>query len=242
MFVSKNRMMIKTCGSTTLLNCLEHVLKLVDQAGFSLVEVCIFVSVFAYFSLMSCNWQDVFYSHKNLLVPSLQLHPHNSFIKESEYLDKVFQGKFVWSETKQNSSFVLVGSSHLFGQINADRWYLYTLDNLAPTGDNRKFQSINENEHFKFEMIMEELDDKVMGLFFRQAHGPNVTAAEVTRKSKIDTLIPGMMIDDFFFQPCGYSMNGLLGVSTFFLPTTILLPIFVPETLHDHSHHARSGL
>lgn len=102
----------------------------------------------------------------------------------------------------------------MFGHINADRWYLYTLDNLANTGDSRKYP-INENEHFKFEMIMEELDEKVMSLFMRNTYGPNITASEVTRKSKIDTLIPGMLIDDFLFEPCGYSMNGLLGVSDF---------------------------
>lgn len=40
MFVSKNRVMIKTCGQTTLLCCLQSMLKLVKEAGFSLVEVC----------------------------------------------------------------------------------------------------------------------------------------------------------------------------------------------------------
>ncbi|KAI7694918.1 hypothetical protein SSS_02120 [Sarcoptes scabiei] len=37
-----------------------------------------------------------------------------------------------------------------------------------------------------------------------------MTAKEVTRRSGIDTIIPGMMIDDHLFTPCGYSMNGLL--------------------------------
>lgn len=39
MFVSKNHVMIKTCGRTTLLNCLEPILKLITEAGFNLVEV-----------------------------------------------------------------------------------------------------------------------------------------------------------------------------------------------------------
>lgn len=64
---------------------------------------------------------------------------------------------------------------------------------------------------------MEELDDNVMDLFVRPVHGgivnESLTGAEITRKSGIDKLIPGMIIDDFLFTPCGYSMNGLLGVS-----------------------------
>lgn len=171
MFVSKNRIIVKTCGSTTLLHCLEQILEIVKKAGFETVE-------------------DVFYSHKNLLVPSLQMHPHHSFLKESEFLDKAFNGL-----------------SHLFGHVNSDRFYLYTLDN--------NYSLDNVNEHFKFEMIMEELDEKVMDLFVRPSHNgvinEKLTGAEITRKAGIDKLIPGMLIDDFLFTPCGYSMNGLMG-------------------------------
>ncbi|KAI2800377.1 AMP deaminase [Blomia tropicalis] len=171
MFIFKNCVMIKTCGSTTLLHCLEKLLELVKMAGFEMIE-------------------DLFYSHKNLLVPSLQIQPHHSFLKESEYLDKLFNGQ-----------------SHLFGHVNSDRFYLYTLNN--------KYRETNGNEHFKFEIIMEELDEKVMSLFVRpQPNGimnESITASDVTRKSGIDKLIPEMVIDDYFFTPCGYSMNGLFG-------------------------------
>lgn len=38
---------------------------------------------------------------------------------------------------------------------------------------------------------------------------------EATVKSGIDKLIPGAAIDEFLFEPCGYSMNGYIkGVST----------------------------
>lgn len=35
------------------------------------------------------------------------------------------------------------------------------------------------------------------------------SAAQATRKAGIDKLIPSMVIDDFLFEPCGYSMNGI---------------------------------
>ena len=30
------------------------------------------------------------------------------------------------------------------------------------------------------------------------------------QKSGIDMLVPNMKIDDYLFEPCGYSMNGVL--------------------------------
>ena len=30
------------------------------------------------------------------------------------------------------------------------------------------------------------------------------------QKSGIDQLVPNMKIDDYLFEPCGYSMNGVL--------------------------------
>ena len=96
----------------------------------------------------------------------------------------------------------------MFGHVNSDRFYLYTLDN--------NFTLAHKNEQFKFEIIMEDLDEKVMNLFIRPVHNgvvnEAITGSEITRKSGIDKLIPGMIIDDHLFTPCGYSMNGLIGV------------------------------
>lgn len=35
-------------------------------------------------------------------------------------------------------------------------------------------------------------------------------AAEATQKSGIDKILPNVTIDDYLFDPCGYSMNGVL--------------------------------
>ncbi|KPM03075.1 S-adenosylmethionine decarboxylase-like protein, partial [Sarcoptes scabiei] len=92
LFVQKSSIMIKTCGKTILLNCLKPILNLAFNAGFKSIE-------------------DVYYSHKNFLLPSLQPYPHNSFYKENEFLDRIF-----------------FGHSQLFGRLNSDRWYLFSLD------------------------------------------------------------------------------------------------------------------
>lgn len=54
---------------------------------------------------------------------------------------------------------------------------------------------------------MMDLDPEKMKWFWKDICP---TAAEATKNSGIDRLIPDMMIDDFQFDPCGYSMNGLM--------------------------------
>lgn len=53
---------------------------------------------------------------------------------------------------------------------------------------------------------MTHLDPKVMSIFTKDVCS---SGEEATMKSGIDKLIPDMVIDDFLFQPCGYSMNGV---------------------------------
>lgn len=53
---------------------------------------------------------------------------------------------------------------------------------------------------------MTNLDPEVMAIFTRNVCS---SASEATAKSGIEKIIPNMVIDDFLFQPCGYSMNGV---------------------------------
>lgn len=58
-------------------------------------------------------------------------------------------------------------------------------------------------------MMMFGIDEEVAKLFVKDtARFPKDT--DVTRASGIDTLLPGSQIQEFCFDPCGYSMNGLL--------------------------------
>lgn len=56
------------------------------------------------------------------------------------------------------------------------------------------------------EILMTELDPEIMAIFTREEC---LDAAEATKKAGIDKIIPNMVIDDFLFEPCGYSMNGI---------------------------------
>lgn len=166
MFVWKNRFILKTCGSTTLLNAIKPLLFVVRElAGFD--EVL-----------------DIFYSRKNFMRPELQDKPHRTFEDEVDVLDELFED----------------GAAYCLGKVKRDCWYLYTLN--PPM----HFEGIQVPDQ-TLEIIMQELDQKIMKIFTREKCA---SAKEATQRSGIDKLLPGVVIDDFLFSPCGYSMNGLL--------------------------------
>ncbi|XP_034189967.1 S-adenosylmethionine decarboxylase isoform X1 [Osmia lignaria lignaria] len=165
MFLSKRRLILKTCGTTTPLQCLEPLLELVKEyTGYEEVE-------------------NVFYSRKNYKKPELQISPHQAFEEEVALLDTFFPD----------------GEAYCLGSVDSDCWYLYTL--------NRE-KSVDEPSEpdQTLEILMTHLDPEVMALFTREVCS---SADEATQKSGIDKLIPNMIIDDFLFEPCGYSMNGV---------------------------------
>lgn len=170
MFISKRRFILKTCGTTTPLLCLEQLLILAEQyAGFTEVE-------------------DLFYSRKNYKRPDLQITPHKHFDQEVTLLDSLFPH----------------GAAYCLGAINRDCWYLYTL-NPIPKRNERPALSLDEPDQ-TLEILMTDLDPEIMAIFTKEEC---LNATEATKKSGIDKIIPNMNIDDYLFEPCGYSMNGV---------------------------------
>lgn len=72
MFVSRRRWILKTCGTTRTLECLEPLLRMAESiAGYTDVEY-------------------LFYSRKNFKRPELQVSPHRGFEEEIALLDSYF--------------------------------------------------------------------------------------------------------------------------------------------------------
>lgn len=166
MFVYKDRIILKTCGQTTLLNCIEPLLYLARKVG-QFDEVL-----------------DVFYSRKNFMRPDLQDSSHRNFHNEIEILDNEFE----------------VGSAYCLGKLNRNCWYLYTLH--PEKGVTIADQTL--------ELIMVDLDEQVMSLFTQSVCA---SARDATQKSGIERLFGAagfQVIDDYLFNPWGYSMNGFL--------------------------------
>jgi len=95
MFVSPYRFMIKTCGTTTLLNAVPKILEIAKQH-------CGLDSISAFF-----------YSRKCFMFPDRQERPHGSWNDEVDFLEKIFP------ECNYNTS------AYVVGKLNRDHWNLY---------------------------------------------------------------------------------------------------------------------
>ncbi|KJR88042.1 S-adenosylmethionine decarboxylase [Sporothrix schenckii 1099-18] len=114
MFVFPHKIILKTCGTTTLLLGLHRMLRIAATvAGFPFHN-----AVSANDIRAAATPYRVFYSRKNFLFPDRQQGPHRSWKQEVKYLDDMFEG----------------GSAYMVGKMNGDHWYLYiTSPTFNPT-------------------------------------------------------------------------------------------------------------
>lgn len=118
--------------------------------------------------------------------PDLQEKVHSCFNYEVEMLESLFQG----------------GSAYCFGRLNRDCYYFY---NLSPDESRMPASLVGSDQ--TLEIIMQELDPKVMAIFTQEGSS---NGKEATIRSGIDKIFNDAVIDEFLFNPCGYSMNGLI--------------------------------
>ena len=105
MFVWKHKLILKTCGTTTLLCGVPRILEIAALFGGFPRSTApsnrgIAVAAAPY---------RVFYSRKNFLFPERQHGPHRSWRDEVRALDQLFLG----------------GSAYMIGKMNGEHWYLY---------------------------------------------------------------------------------------------------------------------
>lgn len=179
MFIYTHKIVLKTCGTTTLLKCLPFIKTFSEHLG------------------LSIEW--VSYSRKNYTFPEEQKYPHTSFHTEVAFL----------------SSFFPDGSAHVLGPLNHDHWYIYAWDadiHEQPASRTQspsyslKETAANEST---LQILMQDMHPKVAKQFFK-SNDSSMTSRRMTIESGIRDLVPGAIIDDFSFDPCGYSMNGIL--------------------------------
>ncbi|PQE24661.1 S-adenosylmethionine decarboxylase proenzyme protein [Rutstroemia sp. NJR-2017a WRK4] len=105
MFVFPHKLILKTCGTTTLLLGLRRMLRIAAiDAGFPCHNCESLTDIKA-----AATPYRVFYSRKNFLFPEKQQGPHRSWKDEVRFLDDMFLG----------------GSAYMVGKMNGDHWYLY---------------------------------------------------------------------------------------------------------------------
>ena len=105
MFVFPHKLILKTCGTTTLLCGLPRILEIATlNAGFPRCTAPPSRGI----SVAAPPYR-VFYSRKNFLFPDRQKGPHRSWRDEVYSLDKLFVN----------------GSAYMIGKMNGEHWYLY---------------------------------------------------------------------------------------------------------------------
>lgn len=170
MFVFAHKVILKTCGTTTLLLGLQNMLQAAAGAGFPANATNITAHKETCFA-ETCKFQSeavpyrVFYSRKNFLFPDRQIGPHRSWNDEVGLLDKTFKK----------------GSAYLVGKMNGDHWYLWI---MGPSGAESAQvttkhieMGIENNDDETLEVLMTDLDEQNAKQFYLS---DAVAAAEKT--------------------------------------------------------------
>lgn len=229
MFVWQHKMILKTCGTTTLLLGLTSLLEIAARVGFPSVHLSTPTGVRSV-----ATPYRVFYSRKNFLFPQRQHGPHKSWRDEVAYLDEVFSA----------------GDAYLVGKMNSDHWYLYiTKPNLSIiTGESTEVTptkpvvlASGEGDE-TLEILMTDLDPENAQKFYaahaqrltetaHANHHPSAPAISPDVEQEVaeghargsviaDTCglsalyppssYPGATVSAFTFEPCGFSANGVI--------------------------------
>lgn len=128
------------------------------------------------------------YTRGTFMFPQVQPAPYRSFEDEVKELDRHF------------GHLGAGGSAYVMGDVaKFPNWHVYVADakGLEPL----------QEPTYTLEMCMTKLDRAVAAQFYQDAGFS--AAKDVTAASGIGSLLPGSAINDFSFEPCGYSMNGI---------------------------------
>lgn len=154
------------------------------------------------------------FSRATFLFPDQQHFPHTSFDDEvaflNQHLAKAFEGS--------------VGKDYVLGTpFDGLEWHVYA---------NGRPSAVALRPTYNLEICMTELDEGLAQQFFRT--DAFVSAAQTTLSSGLGQLKPGADIDDYVFEPCGYSMNGIQG-------TGLVTVHITPEPGHSYASVEVSG-
>jgi len=195
LFVYNYMLILKTCGTTTLLRCLALVIELGRRLDLEL------------------DW--VGYSRKNFNFPSDQQFPHGSFDQELDYLyshgklcQKLDGNGYTLGPITSDHWFVFVADKTIRSQVphlDNDRVLNIMMFDIDPSVAN-----LFQYDRYEAKNSKEETDDDTVKRI----------SLEQTKAAGIDALCPGSILDSRAFEPCGYSMNAILDQSYYTMHIT----------------------
>ncbi|KAK1757161.1 S-adenosylmethionine decarboxylase [Echria macrotheca] len=232
LFVFPHKIILKTCGTTTLLHGLDVLLRLAARnAGFPFHNVKSLED-----DKVAASPHRLFYSRKNFLFPEKQQGPHDSWRNEVEFLEKMFED----------------GSAYMVGSVNRDHWHLYMTStnptltppqtpissngdvparsSKIPTGIVQFGGVAEDSSDETLEILMMDLDPENAKQFYRdhaaalatdsvnalhpdeQGHPLGQVVSDACGLSDVypKSIFPDARIDAYLFQPCGFSANGVV--------------------------------
>jgi len=138
------------------------------------------------------------YGHLRYKFPEQQLFPHSSFDEERAYLVQTFGGAV----------------SRVLGPPDGRCWYALVTRSAPPVDAPPTPLLPPSDADDLFEVAMEGLAPEVCACFVGPSYAGlsgRALSRAMTERSGIGAVLPGVEIDDWAFEPCGYSMNGLSG-------------------------------
>lgn len=184
LFVYPYMLVLKTCGTTTLLRCIATLIDIGRKLG------------------LEIDW--VGYSRKNFNFPGDQAFPHQSFHQELDYL----HGHRTLCDRLDGSGYTLgpVTGDHWFVYVADQTVRAKALDIDTDRVLNIMMFDIDESvaRLFYYDQYEQNLDGET-----RDEEVERISK-EQTVVSGINALCPGAIIDPRAFEPCGYSMNAIL--------------------------------
>ncbi|CAG8536190.1 10456_t:CDS:2 [Acaulospora morrowiae] len=241
MFIYPHKLILKTCGTTTLLTAIPRLLEIAT-------ERC----------KLSKVWR-VFYSRKSFMFPERQPHPHKDWKDEIAYLDQYFDRVWSISSFPQSLQSLLQahyrltvvkqkiynGAAYIVGKINGDHWCLYLtspqgdltigssispqipdfpiIDNLSdPTGYSKGECNHSDLDDQTIEILMSNLGPETIRKFYYNPTDCDVGTGcvRINQETGLINLYPSAQLDSYLFKPCGYSANGLLEENYFTIHVT----------------------
>ncbi|KAF9100213.1 spermidine resistance protein [Mortierella sp. AD031] len=143
-FVFPHKLILKTCGTTTLLMALPKTLELAQEWCRLLQPSSSPASTSGGLQLQPYR---IFYSRKKLLFPEKQVHVHREWKDEVEFLDRHFEN----------------GAAYTIGEVNGDHWRLYLTAPFLPIQQRK--QDTEKGDETVMENFQEEGDAIRGGLF-----------------------------------------------------------------------------
>lgn len=138
---------------------------------------------------ISGNIEYVFYSRKQFMFPDRQIYPHTNWSDEVSYLEKYFSG----------------GSAYTVGKTNGDHWFCFVWE--EPLNPLPQLPSGQIKVDCTLEVLMSGLDEEwASKMFYKKA---NSSPSDNEFSGLLKRAFPDSDIDEFHFDPCGYSCNGL---------------------------------